>query len=308
MGNGDSSNCYAASHVTVGEVHGIFDISVFQEISQFFYRHHRAVLLGFLRGSAQVGRNKDSLAACHDGIGEVCYVFLYLAAFQRVDQRFLVYQKISGEVKKNHTVLHFRESVSVDHLPGAVQQRNMDRNIIALAVDLIQGFAVFDRSGKIPCGVDGEIGIVSVNFHSQMGSGIGYKRADCSQSDDTQLLAADLAAGELFFLFLRQLVDVFFILLLSDPLDPAYDITGCKKHSGKHQFLYAVGVGSRCVEHYDTLLRVIVHRNIVYACACAGNSHNRIGNLHVMHFRASDKDSVRVVRCVCFFIIIAEHI
>ena len=172
VGNGDPSNCYAASHVTVGEVHGIFDISVFQEISQFFYRHHRAVLLGFLRGSAQVGRNKDSLAACHDGIGEVCYVFLYLAAFQRVDQRFLVYQKISGEVKKNHAVLHFRKSVSVDHLPGAVQQRNMDRNIIALAVDLIQGFAVFDRSGKIPCGVDGEIGIVSVNFHSQMGSGM----------------------------------------------------------------------------------------------------------------------------------------
>ena len=253
-----------------------------------------------------MGSDKDSFPAGYQRIGKVRHIFFDFAALKGFDQSFLVYQKIPCEVEKNHSVFHIRKGFPVDHLSCTVKKRNMDSDIVTLAVDLIQSFAVFDRSGKIPCGVDRKVRIVSVNFHSKMGGGISNHGTDGSQSDDTQLLAADLAASELFFLFLRQLVDVFLILLLSDPLDPTYDITGCKEHSGKHQFFYAVGVGSRCVEHYDTLLRVIVHRDIVYACACAGNSHNRIGNLHVVHFRASDKDGVRVVRCICFFIIIAE--
>ena len=184
----------------------------------------------------------------------------------------------------------------------------MNGNVIALAVDLIKGFAVFDGSGKIPCSVNGNIWIIAVNLHSQMSGGIGNHGSNGSQTDDSKLFAADLAACKLLFLLLCKLINVFLVLLTGYPLNAAHNITGGKEHSRNYQFLYTVGIGSRSVKNNDSFFRAGINRNIVYTGAGAGNSLYRITKLHIMHLGASYKNSIRFIDIFCFSVILAEQI
>ena len=184
----------------------------------------------------------------------------------------------------------------------------MNGNVIALAVDLIKGFAVFDGSGKIPCSVNGNIRIIAVNLHSQMSSRIGNHGSNGSQADDSKLFAADLAACKLLFLLLRKLINVFLVLLTGYPLNAAHNVAGGKEHSCNYQLLYTVGIGPRGVKNNDSLFRAGINRNIIYTGAGAGNSLYRIAKLHIMHLGASYKNSIRFIDIFCFCVILTEHV
>ena len=129
----------------------------------------------------------------------------------------------------------------------------MQGDVITLFENIFYVSNMFDLSGKLPCSVYGYIWIVSVYFHAKINSGIGYHGSDGSQTDDTEFLSFDLAAGKLFFLFLCQFSDIFVIFFLFYPFYTAYDITGSKEHTGDHHFFDTVCIGSRCVEYDDTL-------------------------------------------------------
>ena len=182
----------------------------------------------------------------------------------------------------------------------------MNGDVIALAVDLIQALAVLDGSGQVPCRINRKIWVIAIYFHAKTACCVCHHGSNGSKTDDTKLFAADLASCELFFLLLGKLADVLFIFLLCNPLDTSYDISGCKEHTCKYQLFYAVCVSSRRVEYNNTLLCILLNRNIIDACTCTCNCANALRQLHVVHFCTSYKDCITLVSGLCFFIIIAK--
>ena len=307
MGDGDTSDCHAGSHVAVREVYGVFDISVFEEISDFFDCHNCTVFFGFLCGCTKMRCYEDSRSACYGCICKVCYVFLNLAAVKSFYKGILVNEKVSCEVQKNDTVFHLCESFFVDHLACVVCKRYMDSDVVALAVDLIQGFAVFDGSGKVPCCIDGDERVISVNFHSQMCCRVCNHGSDRTKTDDTKLLTADLTSCKLFFLFLSQFVDVFFVFFVCYPLNTTNDITGSKEHSCKDKLLNTICVCTWCVEYYDTFFCAYINRDVVDTCTCTSDDFDIFRKFHVMHLGTSYQDCIGIVHFFCLFVIISKQ-
>ena len=137
MCNGNTSNCYAGTHITVREVYGIFDITILKEITNLLHSHNCTVLLRFLCGCSKMRSYQNALMTCNCMVGKVCYILFHLAAVQRLNQRILVNQKVTGKVQKYNTVFHLIKSLFVDHLLCGIQKRYMYSDIIALAVNLI---------------------------------------------------------------------------------------------------------------------------------------------------------------------------
>ena len=77
VADGDTSYCYAGSHVAVREVYRVLDISVLEEISDFFYSHYRTVFFGFFCRCSKVWSYQDSLMSCYCMVCKVCHIFLY---------------------------------------------------------------------------------------------------------------------------------------------------------------------------------------------------------------------------------------
>ena len=80
---------------------------------------------------------QNALMTCNCMVGKVCYILFHLATVQRLNQRILVNQKVTGKVQKYNTVFHLIKSLFVDHLLCGIQKRYMYSDIIALAVNLI---------------------------------------------------------------------------------------------------------------------------------------------------------------------------
>ena len=236
---------------------------------------------------------KDSRSACYSCICKVSNIFLYLSAVKSFYKGFLVNEKVSCEVQKNDSIFHLCESLTVDHLACVVCKRYMDGDVIALAVDLIQRFAVFDGSGQVPCCINGDERVISVDFHSKMCCRVCNHGSNRTKSDNTQFLTADLTSCKLFFLFLSQFVDVFFVFFMCYPLNTSNDITRSKEHSCKNKFLNTICICARCIEYYDTVLCTLLNRNVVDTCACTCDNLDILRDLHIMHLGTSYQN------CIC---------
>ena len=229
-----------------------------------------------------------------------------LSALQPLKNGILVGKKISRIVQDDHAVFHHGDRLFVKHSSGAVKQRNVDRNVITLPVNILHILDMADCPGQIPRGVHGDVGVIPVNFHSKRDRRVCYQLADGAKTDDPQLLSADLTAGKLFFLLFRQLLDLRIVFFFPDPGNAADDISRCQKHSGDHQFLDAVGVGSRRVEYNDSPLRTFFQRNIIDSGACPCNRIQIFRKLHLMHRCTAHQDCLRFFKLLCFLILIAE--
>ena len=184
----------------------------------------------------------------------------------------------------------------------------MNSNIITLAVNLVQTLTVLDRTGKIPCCIDGNIRVISVNFHSKSSCCICNHTSNSAKTNDTKLFAHDLTACKLFLLLLSKLVDVFLVFLSLHPLDTPYNITGSKKHSGKDQLLHTVCVGTRSVEYNHTLFCTFLYRNIVYTGTGTGNHSHALRQLHIMHFGTSYENCLAIIDGIRIFISLIKNV
>ena len=81
----------------------------------------------------------------------------------------------------------------------------MNRDVVALTVNLIYIIDMVNLSGKVPRSVNGNIRIVSVDIHAKMDSRICHLYADRAQPDNAKLFALQLTTRKLLlFLFRRR--------------------------------------------------------------------------------------------------------
>ena len=77
----------------------------------------------------------------------------------------------------------------------------MDGDVVAQREHVVQVHAVVYLAGQVPGGINGDVGIVAVDLHAQLNGAVGHPGTDGTQTDDTQRLALDLVAHELFLPF-----------------------------------------------------------------------------------------------------------
>ena len=249
-----------------------------------------------------MGKQDDPLHVCNLWIGEIADIVAHLSCIQRFRHIIVIDQGVPGEVEDYHTILHDSQFFFVDHSPGGIHKRHMDGDIITFLENDVRVGDMLYIPGQSPGRVDGNIRVVSVYLHSQMGGCVGNLRPDGAQADNSQLLALNLAASKCLLALLCILGDVVILRIGLAPLDTAHDIAGCHEHACDHQLLYAVGIGSRCIKYNDALLGAGVQRNIVDTCSRTAHCQQVLRKFHIMHGSTAHQDGVSISCLVCHLI------
>ena len=161
------------------------DISILQEIPDLCYRHLCTVIFRFFCGSSKM-RDHDCSVYTFDLLcRKICDITMYFSRFKCLNDILLIYKDISCKVQDHDAIFHQTHGFFIDHALCIFQCRNMNRDIITLFINLIGSLRMMDISWKSPCCVDGDIWVVAVNFHSQMGSCVCNLSTDGAKSDDT---------------------------------------------------------------------------------------------------------------------------
>ena len=163
-----------------------------------------------------------------------------------------------------------------------------------------------DGPAQIPCGIHGQIRVISIDLHAQTDGGVGNLYADGSQTDDAQLLPHDLRSGKILFLFLRRLGNILIGLRCLHPFDAAHHVSGRQKHTCDHQLLHAVGICAGGIKHHYTMFGTFVQGNIIDSRPGSGHSQQTLRQLHIMHGGASHQNAVRLLYVGGNLIFLAE--
>ena len=207
-------------HGEGGQVHGVYDVAVLQVVLELVYRHDRAVVLALRGGGAQVGDGDDVFQPQEAVVGEVGGVGRALAALQGGDEGGRVHQVAPGKVEDAHAVLHLPQGFGTHHALGVGGEGQVQGDVVAVLVDLIQGQGAVHPAGQVPGGFHGEEGVVAVDVHAQQAGGVGHQDADGPQAHHAQGLALDLGSGELALAFFHQLA--YLVPLALQGLDPVH--------------------------------------------------------------------------------------
>ena len=167
---------------------------------------------------------------------------------------------------------------------------------------------MLNSTGKVPCCIDGNVWIISINLHPKGSCCICHHASDSTKTDDTKLFAHDLTACKLFLLFLSKLINIFLVFFSLYPLNTSHNVTGSKKHTGKNQLLYTICIGSRSIKYNDAFLCTLFHRNVIDSSSGTCDHSNTLRQLHVMHLGTSYKNCLAVIQSICFFIIIIKNV
>ena len=221
---------------------------------------------------------------------EVRHIAGDLAGRERGLDRGVVHQVPAGEVDDAHAVLHLGDGFGVDHSLCVGGGGDVNRDIVGVGIDFVVVIRLADGARQTPCGVDGDERVAADHLHPQPDGGVGDEAADGAQADDAQRLAEQLGADESAFALFDELFDA--LLERFCPSDAGVDFPGGKQQRGQRQFLDAVGVGARGVEHDDALLAATVKRDVVDARARARDGQQLGAERHLVHRGRADEDMV----------------
>ena len=246
----------------------------------------------------------DGFSLIHDlRNGEIRYIMTDAVGTERFYHGLLIHQGTAGKVQNHRVRFHLGDCLRSDHASGLVRQRYMNRNIIALFINIVYIHDMFHVAGQLPRRVYRNIRIVSIYLHSQRRSRVCHQDTDGSQADHAQLLAFDLIAGKLFLLLFSQLLQIFVLALGLYPANSSDNIAGSQQKPCQHQFFHSIGVCSRCIEDRDPLLRTFFQRNVVYSGSCSADHAEFLRQFHIVHHRAADQYGVRIRHIVCLRIV-----
>ena len=153
-----------------------------------------------------MGEGHHALHAQHGVRREVCSVGRHFPLAQGLQQGVRVHQSAPGEVQNPHAVLHLLEGLAVYHALGVLGLGQVQRDVIALLIHLVQRGGEVHRAGQPPGVLHREVGVIAVDLHAQLAGGVGHQNADGAQAHHAQGLALDFRPGELPLALLNELL------------------------------------------------------------------------------------------------------
>ena len=295
VGEGHTRGARCARHVDSRKIHRIDDVAVLQEVRELVGCHHSTVFFRLFGAGADVRHGNDLVVMEQAGLGEVAHIAAQDAGFQGLEHGFLVDHAFTRKIQQHGAGLGGCQRLCIDHVPGGVNGRNMQRNVVGACQQRMQVFHLLHFVGQAPGRLDGKRRIVTQYLHVQGQRGAGYHRTDGTQADNTQRFAAQLVASKTGFFLFQQFGHFTGIGHAMQRLGVgnAGQHAACgQQHAGQNQLLDGVGIGTGRVEHHNAFFSVFRHRNVVDACACAGSGQQRIGHGFVMQLLAAQQEGV----------------
>ena len=139
--------------------------------------------------------------------------------------------------------------------------------------------------------MNGDVGVVTDDLHTQFFCCVGNLYAYGAQADNTQSLSVDFGTYELALTLFGSFRDAQFTAGFSQvrgPCQSGRNVSRSNQQSAQNQFLYGIGIGAGGVEDNDPFFRTTVDGDVVDACACAGDCHQLVRELHAVHVSAAD--------------------
>ena len=190
-------------------------------------------------------------------------------------------------------MIQISKGLGVDGVLGGGQVGHMDGDVVAQRQHVVQVHAVVYLTAQVPCGINGDVGVVAVDLHAQLNGAVGHAGADGTQTDDTQRLALDLVAHELLLALFHGLCHGGVAGQALTPLGGRSHIAAAGDQHTDHQLGHSVGVGTGGVEHHDALLAAALQRDVVHAGTGAGDGQQIVVEGGIQHVGAADEDAVR---------------
>ncbi len=170
---------------------------------------HADDLLRLLGRAADVGRSQHGVESQQRlargrrlGLENVQCGAAHVARFDSPSQRVAIHQLAAGAIHDAHALLHHGERRVVEHALRLGGERNVQRDVIALRVQLIpadQGDAQIGGALGVDEGIGGD------HLHPEGSRALHYFAADAAQAHHAQGLTAQLRSEELFLLPLAAL-------------------------------------------------------------------------------------------------------
>ena len=241
-------------------------------------------------------RQRDSVLLLKDLVGrKVGNVSRNLAAFESLCHCLGIDQLAACEVDDADAVLHLLDCFCADGVLRVSVQRNVNGDVVAVREDLIQVGNVLDRAVELECAVNRQERVVAPDLHVQTDSRVCDLDADRAQTDDAELLARDLRTCIGRLALLSRRADIRRALEALYPVCALYDLARREQQRTDDQLLDRICVRTRGVEYDDALLRAAVDRNVVDACACAGDALEVCRELHIVQLCGADENRVVVL-------------
>ena len=182
---------------------------------------------------------------------------------ERVGQSGFVDELAAGRIHEYRRGLHELEPLGVDEVMGLLGVRDMERNHVGLAEQLIEGKQLELQLG----GAFGrEIRIVPDHLHAERPRQLGHVPADAPEPHDPDRLAAQLGALE----------PLAIPLAAAHRLGSPGDVAGQAEQQPHGVLGGADGIGARRVHDRDAAARGRVHVDVVDARPGAGD-HAQVG-------------------------------
>ena len=200
-----------------------------------------------------------------------------LAGAQRLGHRRVVDDALAGEVEQHRVFLHGRQLGGADQIPGGVQQRQMQGDVIRPREQRFQAGHGGHLAGQPPGGVHAQRRVIADHVHVQGQGGVRHPRTDRAQPHHAQGAAAQLAALEVLLALFHLAVQVRFAVRAQPghPVQPLAQVARGQQQAGHHQLLDRVGVGAGSVEHRNTPRTAVGHVDVIDAGAGAGHGFHR---------------------------------
>ena len=189
MSDSYAVSCAAFSHIAGRIIDTVADIAVLKVVAQFGNCHDSAVLFTLLSGCSKMRDQEDTFVSCSRCIREVAYITADLSFVKCLEHCLFVHQTVSCKVEDNCVLLHHGDRLRIDHPLGGIQQRYMNSDVITLSVDRLNIRDMLYLTVQVPCPVDGDKRIVSIDFHSQSDGSVGNHVADGSKTDHAEFLS-----------------------------------------------------------------------------------------------------------------------
>ena len=240
-------------------------------------------------------RNHDAtlLTGCHC-VREIRHVAANLARLKRGEHVLLVHEHVPRCIDDDDAVLHHGYRLGVDHALRRFERGHVNRDEVARLVNRLNVLAVLHGVVEVPRGVDRQVGVVAIDLHAELNRRVRDLLTDCAKPDDAEFLALNLRAGERLLRLLRRLADRRVRRVRLHPLNAADDVAAREQHRGNHEFLHAVRIRPRRVEHDDALLRVFGVGDVVHARTRTGDRQQILAGHEFVHLRRTDERGIRV--------------
>jgi len=135
----------------------------------------------------------------------------------------LIDDAATGAVDDHHTIFHLIKCRFIYKSHSLLQLGNMDRQIIALAIEFLQGNS---RETRLLNLCRGDIGVMDHYLHLKAPRTVRHNGTDLAETDDNQNLVAHLTALKIFLLPLAGL----------EGCRPHGNVAGQRKHHGQRMF------------------------------------------------------------------------